>query len=174
MSEHLAIPEFGTKREGEERRDGGCAVVFDPATQRYAVGKRAADAQVLLFSGGVDASEDIQTGILREVREESGLHDFAHVEKIGEALTHYYNRNKKIYRVGHATCFLAILRSADVVPTQLEEHEKFTLAWLTAEEIRGPWVADNHDDGYGHWIYFLDKAVARARELGYDTTSPEL
>ena len=27
------ILEFGIKREGEERRDGGCSVVFDPQTQ---------------------------------------------------------------------------------------------------------------------------------------------
>jgi hypothetical protein len=26
------IPEFGIKRENEERRDGGCAIVFDPVT----------------------------------------------------------------------------------------------------------------------------------------------
>jgi len=35
------IPEFGTKRENEGRRDGGCAVVFDPASQKYAVNKIA-------------------------------------------------------------------------------------------------------------------------------------
>lgn len=32
-----SIPEFGIKRENEERRDGGCAVVFDPQNQKYAV-----------------------------------------------------------------------------------------------------------------------------------------
>ena len=34
------IPEFGIKREGEERRDGGCGVVFDPKSQKYAIGKQ--------------------------------------------------------------------------------------------------------------------------------------
>jgi 8-oxo-dGTP pyrophosphatase MutT (NUDIX family) len=165
------IPEFGTKREGEERRDGGCGVVFDPITQLYAVGRRLADSQLLLFSGGVDAGEDLEMGVLREVREESGLHDFQYVEKIAEALTHYFNRNKKVYRAAHATAFLVVLKSTDLVPTQLEEHEKFALVWRSAQEIRESWVADNHDDGYGHWIYFLDKAVLRAKELGYDTVS---
>lgn len=34
------IPEFGIKRENEEHRDGGCGVVFDPKTQKYAVGEK--------------------------------------------------------------------------------------------------------------------------------------
>lgn len=33
------ILEFGIKRENEERRDGGCAVVFDPVSQKYAVNR---------------------------------------------------------------------------------------------------------------------------------------
>lgn len=163
--------EFGIKRENEERRDGGCAVVFDPETQLYAVGKRETDGLLILFSGGVDASEDIEQGVLREVREEGGLYDFLYVEKISEVLTHYRNTNKNVNRVAKATCFLAILKSKNLVPVQLEEHEKFTLAWAGAKEILEHWRSRNQDEGLSHWIYFLEKAVARAKELGYDTSS---
>ena len=45
------ILEFGIKRDNEERRDGGCAVVFDPVNQKYAVGKLP-DGNLWLFSGG--------------------------------------------------------------------------------------------------------------------------
>lgn len=168
------IKEFGIKRENEERRDGGCSVVFDPVAQLYAVGKRIADGQVLLFSGGVDADEDIEQGVLREIREESGLHDFKYVEKIGECLTHYHNINKNVDRVAHATCFLVILKSTNLLPTQLEEHEKFVLAWAPAREIHKSWQDHNENENYSHWIYFLDKAVSRAKELGYDTASTNL
>lgn len=168
-----AIPEFGIQRENEERRDGGCGIVFDPATQRYAVWRQGSTGHetglLRLFSGGVDAGEDIEEGVLREVREESGLHDFLYVEKIGEAMAHYHNSLKNVNRIAKATCFLVILRSADLVPTQLEEHEKFTLAWATAKEMRENW--QKHGRGADHWIYFLEKSVARAIELGYDTTS---
>jgi len=167
MSEHTAVPEFGTKREGEERRDGGCAVVFDPATQLFAVNKHDDNGLLILISGGVDVNEDIQTGILREVAEESGLHDFLYVEKIAEAITHYYNFAKKVNRVGHATCLLVILRSTNVIERHLEAHEKFTLVWVTAEDLLTNWRTYNEHGDHGHWIYFLDKAVARARELGY-------
>ena len=34
------ILEFGIKRENEERRDGGGAVIFDPETQKYGVYRR--------------------------------------------------------------------------------------------------------------------------------------
>ncbi|HEX8947152.1 MAG TPA: NUDIX hydrolase [Candidatus Paceibacterota bacterium] len=167
------IPEFGMKRENEERRDGGCGVVFDPATQRYAVGEYTGDGNGLyiLFSGGVNDDEDIEQGILREVREESGLHDFMHVERIGDVFTHYRNIAKNVNRVAKATCFLAVARSADTVPTQLEAHEKFSLVWATMEEILANWQARNENKDYDHWIYFLNKAVARAVELGFDTTS---
>lgn len=45
------IPEFGIKRENEERRDGGCAFVFDPATQKYAVGEHHDGGLLRLFFG---------------------------------------------------------------------------------------------------------------------------
>ncbi len=165
------IPEFGIKRENEERRDGGCGVVFDPKSQKYAVGKQHNNGFFRLFSGGVDSNEDIKKGILREVVEESGLYDFLYVEKIGEALTHYHNTLRNVDRVAHATCFLVILNSVDLKEVHLEEHEKFSLEWATAEEIITNWESDNQDKDNDHWIYFMKKAVSRAKELGYDTTS---
>jgi 8-oxo-dGTP pyrophosphatase MutT (NUDIX family) len=169
MEEALNIPDFGEVRENEERRDGGCAIVFDPTAQKYAVGKHEADGFLRLFSGGVDEGEDIQEGVLREVTEEGGLHDFLYVEKIAEAMAHYRNDLRNVNRVAHATCFLIILKSADLVPTQLEEHEKFTLAWVTAKEMVENW--QQHGRGADHWKYFLAKSVAKAKELGYDTSS---
>lgn len=165
------IPEFGIKRENEERRDGGCGVVFDPGTQRYAVAKHTDNDLLILFSGGVSLDEDIQKGILREVTEESGLHDFLYVEKIAEATTHYYNFLKKVNRIGKATCFLVILKSLSLIETHLEAHEKFTLVWVTAEEIFANWHMHNETKDHDHWIYFLKKAVSRTKELGYDTSS---
>jgi 8-oxo-dGTP pyrophosphatase MutT (NUDIX family) len=168
MNDIGEIPEFGIKRENEERRDGGCAVVFDPATQKYAVGEQTTDGLFRLFSGGVDPKEDIKEGILREVREESGLHDFLYIEKIAEALTHYHNNLRNVNRVAKATCFLVILKTTDLIDVELEEHEKFTLEWATSAEILSNWESRNENKDYDHWIYFLKKSVARAVELGYD------
>ena len=162
-----AIPEFGIKRENAERRDGGCGVIFDPETGLFAVGKKESTGLLILFSGGVDEEEDIQEGILREVREESGLHDFKHVEKVGEALTHYYNTSKNLNRVAHAHCFLTDLNSKEQVPTKLEAHEDFTLQWATADDLLAHWRERNHNEDYSHWIYFLDRAARRLGELGY-------
>jgi 8-oxo-dGTP pyrophosphatase MutT (NUDIX family) len=171
MNTENEIREFGIKREGEERRDGGCGIVFDPQSQKYAVGKQTDDGLFRLFSGGVDVNEDIKEGVLREVVEESGLYDFLYVEKIAEALTHYHNSLRNVDRVAHATCFLVILKSNEVKPTQLEEHEKFTLVWASAEEILSNWNSRNENKDNDHWIYFLNKSVSRAKELGYDTAS---
>ncbi|PIR69109.1 hypothetical protein COU48_00390 [Candidatus Nomurabacteria bacterium CG10_big_fil_rev_8_21_14_0_10_03_31_7] len=163
--------EFGIKRENEERRDGGCAVVFDPVSQKYGVGKHIEDGLLRLFSGGVDDGEDVQEGILREVIEESGLYNFLYVEKISEAICHFYAILKNLNRLAHATCFLIILKNINLKPTKLEEHEKFELVWATPNEILSNWEIRNKDKDYDHWIYFLKKAVNRAIELGYDKTS---
>lgn len=161
------ILEFGIKRENEERRDGGCGIVFDPLTQKYAVGKQTENNSFRLFSGGVGADEDITKGILREVTEESGLYDFGHVEKIGEALTHYHNTLRNVNRVAHATCLLIILNSADLRDARLEEHEKFTLEWASAEEIMNDFKDRNDKKDNDHWIYFMEKAIKKVAELGY-------
>jgi 8-oxo-dGTP pyrophosphatase MutT (NUDIX family) len=163
----MEILEFGITREDEVKVAGGCAIILDPKTGKYAVGKQADNGIFRLFSGGVSPEEDIEKGILREVEEESGLHDFLHIEKIAEAITHYYNTLKKSYRAGQATCLLLILKSTDTLPLRLEEHEKFTLDWATAEELLENWKTNNSNKDYDHWIYFLEKAKARLKELGY-------
>ncbi len=171
MSEETTLLEFGIKRENEERRDGGCGIVFDPQSQRYAVGRQHENGSLRLFSGGVDPAEDIQQGIFREVTEESGLHDFLYTEKIGEALTHYHNTLRNVNRVAKATCYLIILKSTDLIPVKLEDHEKFELVWVTAQDMFSDWQSRNENKDNDHWIYFLKKSLARAIELGYDKTS---
>lgn len=171
MNSPDTIREFGIKRDDEERRDGGCGVVFDPQTQKYAVSKGTEDGFLRLFAGGVSEGEDMQRGVLREVTEESGLRDFEYVEKIAEAMTHYHNSLKNVNRVAKATCYLVILKTADLIPAQREEHEKFELVWATANEVILNWVARNQNKDYDHWIYFFTKAIGRAQELKYDTTS---
>ncbi len=162
------LPEFGIKRENEERRDGGCAIVFYPDTQKYAVGRHENGGLLRLFSGGVESDESVEDGTLREVTEESGLNDFLYVEKIDEALAHYRNSLKNVNRVTHTTCFLIILKSDKTIPTKLEAHEKFSLAWVRAEDMINDWKARNENRDFDHWIYFLDKSVKRAIQLGYD------
>jgi len=161
------IPEFGIKRENEERRDGGCAVVYNPESKKYAVARQHADGFLRMYSGGVDANENIQEGVLRELREESGLYDFGQVEKIGEALSHYYNSLRNVNRVAHATCFLVILNSIKTQPVHLEEHEKFSLEWVTEDDLLEDWRSNNQNHDYDHWIYFFGKAREKMRELGY-------
>lgn len=163
-----SLREFGIKRENEERRDGGCAVVFDPKTQLYAVCVNDIGGAYRLCSGGIAADEDIQEGVLREVVEESGLYDFGHIEKIEQVWTHFHNALKKVNRVALATCYLVVLNSAATRPTQLEAHEKFTLAWKSAPEILENWKERNQNEDYSHWIYLFEKSLVRVRELGLE------
>ncbi len=93
------------------------------------------------------------------------------MEKNAEALTHCRNTAKNVNRVAHATCLLGILKSADTLPMQLEAHEQYALRWVMPEEIRANWNERNASHDLDRGLYFLDTAVARAIELGFDTMS---
>lgn len=171
MENNENLLEFGIKRENEERRDGGCSVVFDPETQKYAVYRNLKNGILGLFGGGFDEGENEEEGTLRELTEESGLIDYLYVEKMDRVITHYHNSNKGVNRVAFASCFLVILKSINTQQTRLEEHEKFELEWHTNEEILESWISRNQNRDYDHWVHFLKKAVKRAKELGHDRTT---
>ncbi len=167
----VIAPVTGIKRDNETVVYGGCAVIFDPSTQKYAVSKHP-DGLVRLFAGGVNKSEDLEKGIIREVEEESGLVDFSYKEKIQTVFTHFYNKRKKLSRAGWATCYLIILNSDKTGTKKLEPHElELSLEWMDAESIFKNWENNNSEKDVEHWMMFLKQAVGRAIELGYDKTS---
>jgi len=168
----VVAPETGIRRINEEKRNGGCAVIFDPNTQKYAVSEEENKKNYFrFFGGGVDENEELKEGVLREVREESGLYDFDVVEEIGTAFPHFYNSLKNVNRIARATCFLIILKSNRTQATKLEAHEKFKLKWVDAEELQKDFTSWNKDKDVDHWLWFLSNSVGRAIELGYDWTS---
>lgn len=166
MNSKTEAPEFGIKRENEERRDGGCGIIFNPKTGLFAVGEHTDGGFLRLFSGGVEDGEDIEKGVLREVLEESGLYDYESVQQIAQATSHYYNSLKKVNRVAFATCFLIIVKSDDIKPVELEDHEKFFLAWKSSDEILLNWKKHNENKDLDHWFYFFDKALKILNESG--------
>jgi leucyl-tRNA synthetase len=166
----VVVQETGVRHESDERRDGGCGVIFNPKTNKYAVATHP-DGLIRLFAGGVDKGEDLERGILREIAEESGLYDFDHVEKVRSCFTHYYNSRKNVHRSALAACFLVVLKSDAQKERHLEPHEQeLALSWMTPQEIISNWEGHNKDHDVDHWFIFLREAVARAVELGYDTT----
>lgn len=161
------MKEFGKKRENEERRDGGCAVIFNPKNGLFAVYRNEKNGILGLYGGGFDNGEDEKEGVLREVREESGLYDFSCVEKVEKVTAHYFNTNKNVNRVATATCFLLILNSDKREKTKLEVHESFSFVWARSEEVLSSWKGNNEEKNYEHWIYLFKKSIERLKELGY-------
>lgn len=174
--QEVVAMETGEKRENEERRDGGCAIIFDPEAQKYAVSYYP-DGLYRLFGGGADGMEDKKEATVREVTEESGLYDFSYIEKIRAYFAHYYNFRKRVNRSALATNYLFILKSKQQKPTKLESHEQgMRLVWQSATDILQnwqEWQSKNPKTRHNidHWIDFLKEATARAIELGYDKTS---
>ncbi|HUB93446.1 MAG TPA: class I tRNA ligase family protein, partial [Verrucomicrobiae bacterium] len=169
-SKQVVAPELGIRRENEQFADGGSSVVFDPKTQKYAFLQVDGSDRVALFAGGRKDGEELHDGILRELREESGLTHIKHYEEICTIYGHYYHSLKKLNRRARATVLLVILEDTETIPTQLEEHETFHLEWLDPAEVLAKWQAAEGGH-YDHYIVALKQAVGRAIELGYDKTS---
>jgi ADP-ribose pyrophosphatase YjhB (NUDIX family) len=168
MGEEEKILEFGIKRENSKRRDGGCCIVFDPKTKKYAVYKHPKSNALCLFGGGFNEGENEKDGCLRELFEESGLFDFLHTEKIDQVICHYFNRNKEVYVMANATCFLVILNSTKRENPKFENHENnFEFTWATGDEILNSWKTGNQDRDYDHWIYFFEKSQEKLKKLGH-------
>jgi leucyl-tRNA synthetase len=144
--------------------------VFDPKTQKYAFLQIEKNGNIALFAGGRKDGEDLHEGILRELREESGLTHIKYYEEVCTVYGHYYHTLKEINRRARATVLLVILEDTEAVETQLEEHEKFHPVWLDADEVLAKWKASNGGH-YDHYILALEQAVGRAIELGYDKKS---
>jgi len=161
------ILEFGIKRENEERRDGGGAVIFDPLTKKYGVYKNIDNGYLGLFGGGVNTDENIKDGVIREIVEESGLHDFLYIEELGTALAHYYHSRKKLNRVTRATFFLMIVKSKNLVETKHEDHENFILDWVDYDELILDLSYRNEEKNHDHWIYFLEQSKEKIKDLKY-------
>ncbi len=160
--------ETGEKRSNEELRNGGASVVFDPKRQKYAFAKWNDDGRLGLFGGGFDKDENVEAGVLRELKEESGFVNYKYVEQIDVVYTHYYNKARKVNRVAKAYALLVILENDETVDVELEEHENFDNVWLDPEDVLDLWEGDSD---YEHYIQFMHNGVARAIELGFDITN---
>ncbi len=171
MNPNEEFLEFGIKRDDEERRDGGCSVVFDLETQKYVVYKNLKNGTLGLFGGGFDEGENEMDGTIRELVEESGLIDYLHIEKIDKVITHYHNSNKNVNRVAFASCYLVVLNSLKSQDKKLEAHENFELKLVDPHEILTNWKERNKNNDFDHWFYFLEKAIKVAIELGFDKTN---
>jgi leucyl-tRNA synthetase/inosine/xanthosine triphosphate pyrophosphatase family protein/predicted NUDIX family NTP pyrophosphohydrolase len=169
LEENVA-PETGQKRENEEFRSGGCGVVFDPETQKYAFAGFE-DGRYLFFAGGNDEGESVKNAVIREVKEESGLTNFTSIEQVGYAYTHFHNQMKKVNRVATVECYNFVLTNSEVVEVSREAHENFQLVWRDAKEVLDCWTRNNADEGYTHYIEFLKKAVAKNISRGVDKVS---
>lgn len=161
--------ESGMRRQNEERRDGGVAVIFDPKTQKYAFGKTS-EGLLDLFGGGVDGGEELFKGIKREVEEESGLHKFSDEGILDDAFVHYFNFKKQVPRRARATCLILVLEDRAIGNLAQEKHEDYQLLWLDPDEAISYWEHNDEDGDYAHWVKFLKRGVNWLVDEGIDTT----
>ncbi len=120
------IPTFGTPLPGVAylSRPGAYALFFNARSELGLV--RTDGGRYFLAGGGIEAGEDQETALLREVREETGLLATIH-RPLGTATEYYLDRQEGVY-YKKTGCFyhVAILGAAPEGKTEADHH----LVWL--------------------------------------------
>ncbi len=134
---------------------GSTVIAYDAKKNLYVQLHNVNTEETWLPSGGLDVGESYEGCALRELKEEAGI---GHVEKIIElgvpVISYYYNANKKSNRKSLGYNFLAIVNSDQSIEQHNEEHENFTVSWVTYDELYNA-IAKEGEKGVEHWLQAL-------------------
>ncbi len=131
-------PVTGVTKEDEEYRESIVAIVHDKVHNKFLSldwGKEYGGS--LFIGGGKERDEDDVACAIREISEETGFSQLTFIAKTQAIHHHYRAHSKGVNREIRAIGLYFELTNEEQGETQLESTEvgKFTLQWLTPEEV---------------------------------------
>lgn len=146
---------------------GIAALIFDPASERYLLLRRAADKDAgagewECVTGRVDQGESFEAAVHREIREEIGAQ--VTIEFI-IGTTHFYRGEAKPENELLGVKYFCTIRNAESIQMSAEHSE---MRWLTADEIYAMlpdthWLVQTIQLGGYLWKTLSDEVKARLR-----------
>lgn len=124
------------------------AIVFDPKKNKYLVAQHESEKVLgikALVGGKPNEGESLEDAVSREVTEETGYKNLNIVKKLGISK---YNRAHKLNQILEKTAhvFLLELENGEQQKRQLEEHEKFDVEWIDADQILNNLTYNDHKE----------------------------
>ena len=143
-------PETGTPQENPEGRKSIVAIVHNPKNDTYLSINWGNQGGSLFVGGGREDNEDAEATAIREIQEETGYKNIKLVNEIGIIHHNYFAHSKNVARRIQAAPLLFELIDEERVDTQLEADEegKFSVEWLSADEVRAKVKDELHATSY--------------------------
>jgi leucyl-tRNA synthetase len=147
---HLPIktviePETGAPAENEQFRSSIVAVVEDSVTHTFLTLQWGASLGGTLFiGGGREEGEDPVATAKREIQEETGYTNITLVGTTERMHHHYFAFSKGVARQTEVIGLHFVLNGSEQTSQNLQQHEKFTVAWLPKDEILSKMEDENH------------------------------
>jgi leucyl-tRNA synthetase len=145
-------PETGVAQENPEHRKSIVAIVRDPKTDTYlSINWGAKNGGNLFVGGGREDDEAVVETAIREIAEETGYTNIQLVSQTGKMHHNYFAHSKNVARRIEANALLFELIDDTKVETALEENEKnkFTVEWLTENEVVAKVADELHATSFG-------------------------
>jgi leucyl-tRNA synthetase len=140
-------PETGEKKPNEEFRSSIVAIVEDPKTGKFLTLNWGPKYGGTLFvGGGRENNESAELTARREIAEETGYKNIELVSETGKLHHHYFAFSKNVARNTEVIGLHFKLSGEEKVSTdhQADEQGKFSLEWLTSEEVLRKMEDENH------------------------------
>lgn len=144
-------PETGTPQENPESRQSIVAIVQNPATGKFLSINWGAQGGSLFVGGGREENETAVNTAIREIQEETGYKNVRFVSEADIIHHNYFAHSKNVARRIQATPLLFELIDEERTETALEADEKgkFTVEWLSTEEVNSKIKDELHATSYG-------------------------
>lgn len=170
-------PETGIPQENPEARNSIVAIVRNPETDKYLSINWGAQGGSLFVGGGRDEGESAVDTAIREIQEETGYKNVRLITEGGAIHHNYFAHSKNIARRIHAIplFFELVDEEKGDVALEADEQGKFTVEWLSAEEVQAKVKDELHATSYNMLvdgtIYHGEGVLVNSGEFDGGTSS---
>ena len=168
----VVAQDFGEPLEDTVDARGSVVIVYDSKTQKFLGVKTGTNDGLWLNGGGSEGDETFEQTAIRELREETGFHEYEKVFPLGDPVySYYFNDVKKVNKRSFGQGFLFYVDAENRGEAAPEEHENFTFDWFTYDELVAG--VERVKGGVEHWLEMLRRAKAIVDSSG-TALGPEL